>query len=133
MNLKLYAAALAVIAALCICFVCFAGENDAAADLLRSYGYDVSDKPIEQAEIRIPKPLDMVYQGYNEIQKRAGFDLEPYEGKKGMRYTYAVRNYPGGIDGVRANVVVIDGEIVGGDICTVRIDGFMHELKRMAK
>ena len=128
-NLRYYAAAVVLIAAISTCFMVFAGDNDGIVSFLGEYGYEVSQRPIESAEIKIPKPLDMVYKGYNELQKKAGFDLEPYEGKSVMRYTYKIKNYPGDIDGVRANVLVSDGKIIGGDICTVRLDGFMHEIK----
>jgi hypothetical protein len=122
-----YALSVAVIIIIGACFAVFAKEDNYIVSFLNGYGYEVSEKPIERAEIRIPSPLDEVYEGYNKIQKKAGFDLKQYEGKNGIRYTYEVKNYPGNIEGVRANVIVIGGEIVGGDICTLSMDGFMHE------
>lgn len=129
-NLKYYVLAVVMIVILSVCFIVFAdgGGSDINA-FLNSYGYEISNRPIEHSRIIIPKPLDAVFAAYNEIQKKAGFDLTDYEGKEGMRYTYEIKNYPGGIDGVRANVIVAEGKIIGGDICTVRLDGFMHEIK----
>lgn len=124
-----YVIAAALAAVLLACYAVFADEEGEITAFLNSVGYEVSERPIEREEIRIPKPLDLVFESYNRIQKKSGFDLKPYEGREGIRYTYEVKNYPGGIDGVRANVIVIGGEIVGGDICTVRIDGFMHGLR----
>lgn len=129
-NIKFYAVTVILIIVMSAVYIAFADSGSDIVSFLNSCGYEVSDRPIEQSEIRIPKPLDLVFEGYNEIQKKAGFDLKPYEGREGMRYTYEVKNYPGDIDGVRANVIVIGGEIVGGDICTVRLDGFMHELRK---
>lgn len=126
-DLRFYIFAVAIIIIICICFTVFAKEDSYIVKFLENYGYEVSERPIESEKVRIPSPLDEVYKGYNEIQKKAGFDLSKYEGRSGVRYTYEVKNYPGGVEGVRANVLVIGGEIVGGDICTLRLDGFMHE------
>ena len=127
-----YIAAAALAAILIVCYAVFADEEGEIVAFLNSIGYEVSERPIEREEIRIPKPLDLVFENYNKIQKSSGIDLKPYEGREGIRYTYEVKNYPVDIDGVRANVLVIGGEIVGGDICTVRLDGFMHGLREGA-
>lgn len=127
-----YIAAAALAAILIVCYAVFADEEGEIVAFLNSIGYEVSERPIEREEIRIPKPLDLVFENYNKIQKSSGFDLKPYEGREGIRYTYEVKNYPVDIDGVRANVLVIGGEIVGGDICTVSLDGFMHGLREGA-
>ena len=127
-----YIAAAALAAILIVCYAVFADEEGEIVAFLNSIGYEVSERPIEREEIRIPKPLDLVFENYNKIQKSSGFDLKTYEGREGIRYTYEVKNYPVDIDGVRANVLVIGGEIVGGDICTVRLDGFMHGLREGA-
>lgn len=127
-NLLYYLITIAVIAVVAVCFTVFSQEDDYIVSFLEGYGYKVSARPVETVRIAIPSPLDAVYTEYNLLQQRAGFDLREYEGKDGIRYTYEVQNYPGGIDGVRANVLVIDGEIAGGDICTLKIDGFMHEI-----
>ncbi len=127
----MYFTAVLIIAVTTFSFVFFAsGETDTKnIEFLRSYGWEVSGKPIEEAEIIIPDPFDRVYESYNKIQLHAGLDLRPYMGKSGIRYTYIVKNYPidAGED-VRANVICIDGEPVGGDIMTVSINGFMHSL-----
>lgn len=122
-------------AAVCAAFtavIVFAGEvNDAKiAAFLKGYGWEITGGCIETADVIIPEPFDLVYENYNELQKQAGLDLEPYMGKCGVRCTYEVANYPYETgEQVRANVIVIDGECVGGDICTVSLDGFIHSLK----
>ena len=128
-NLIYYVLTVVVIIMTALCFTLFSNDDDYIVDFLGGYGYEVSARPIDVAQITIPVPLNEVYEQYNKIQQKAGFDLRLYEGKKGVRYTYAIKNYPGNEEDVRANVLVIDGEIVGGDICTLKIDGFMHELR----
>ena len=109
-------------------FVVYSGEND-ALEFLSIYGWQVDEKPIESVPIVIPEEFDTIYEDYNRLQKEAGLDLREYRGKKGTRYTYRVLNYPENIENVRANVIVIDGKSVAGDISTVALDGFMHSLK----
>lgn len=126
-----YFAAVMIIIVLSVAFAVFAQDsNDGKnVEFLKSYGWEVSGKSIEQAEVIIPEPFDLVYENYNKLQLEAGLDLRLYMGKHGMRYTYIVENYPQEVgESVRANVIMIDGEPVGGDICTVSINGFMHSL-----
>lgn len=121
-----------VITALTAAGICvFAGESDIdrSIRLLDSYGWEVDEKPVEEAEVNIPAELDEVYKSYNIIQKRAGLDIMPYRGKSGIRYTFIVKNYPVDVgEPVRANVICIEGVPVAGDIMTVSINGFMHSL-----
>lgn len=96
---------------------------------LKSYGWEVKNKPIEVENITLPAEFDAVYTAYNELQIQAGLDLTPHLGKSGTRYTYIVTNYPEDVGKeVRANLLVIDGVPIAGDICTVSLDGFMHSL-----
>lgn len=133
---KMYLIAVITIIFFTVVFVLFASgaENEDNIRFLNECGWTVEDRCIESAEIIIPDPFDRVYESYNEMQLKSGFDLRPYKGKKGTRYTYRVVNYPVKInEEVRANVICIDGKIVGGDICTVSINGFMHGLRDILK
>lgn len=127
----MYFAAVLIIIVTTLAFVLFAsGETDTGnAEFLKGYGWEVEAKAIEQADVIIPNPFDRVYESYNKIQLEAGLDLRPYMGMRGVRYTYIVTNYPKEVgEEVRANVICINGEPVGGDIMTVSIHGFMHSL-----
>lgn len=96
---------------------------------LNGYGWEVQSPYTDKADIIVSSPFDMVYENYNLLQKDAGLDLRPYCGKSGIRYTYVVTNYPIKTDEiVYANVIVIEGKCVAGDIMTVPIDGFIHSL-----
>ncbi|MCX7715531.1 MAG: DUF4830 domain-containing protein [Clostridia bacterium] len=130
-KMLLYAAAVILIAAITAIFVVFAQpSNDKNIEFLKLYNWEVDKDYIEKEEIVLPKEFDDVYKNYNELQKEAGLDLEPYKGKKAVRYTYIVLNYPEAVDEpVRANVLCVDGIPVAGDIMTVSLRGFMHSLK----
>lgn len=95
---------------------------------LSQFGWQVSDEPTEVVEIIIPNEFSAVYENYNEIQQQDGFDLKDYSGKRVKRWTYQVINYPSyeGTDLIYANVLIYEGRVIGGDICNVEIDGFMH-------
>lgn len=99
------------------------------AQYVQRLGWVIDEKPLEKVGVDLPPEFDNVYKEYNKIQKLAGFDLTDYMGKSVMRYTFSVKNFEG-VEGVRANVLVYRGKIIGGDIMTVAIDGFMIPLKK---
>ena len=127
----MYFISVVIIIVTTLMFVLFAsGETDTNNIVfLKGYGWEVRTKSVDKEDIIIPKPFDRVYENYNDIQLKAGLDLRPYMGMKGVRYTYIVENYPKDVgEEVRANVICINNEPVGGDIMTVSIRGFIHSL-----
>ena len=88
----------------------------------------MEEEPLEVKEIIIPAEFDDVYEKYNDIQKEQGFDLTAYCSKRVKKWTYKVTNYPNyeGSDCIRATLLVFDGKVIGGDVCSVELDGFMH-------
>lgn len=106
-----------------------ADDNRRRIDFLRQFGWSVREEPTEVSEVIIPPEFNAVYQAYNELQIEQGFDLTPYGGKRVKRWTYTVTNYPGydeTSDCIHANILVCDGIVIGGDICSVELGGFMH-------
>ena len=105
-------------------------ENSAERSaFLSQYGWKISSEPVEVSEVIIPEDFDAGYSEYASMNKAAGFDLEPYKGMRAKRWTYDVLNYPGlentnGI--VQANLLVFEGRVIGGDICSLEQGGFIH-------
>lgn len=93
---------------------------------LKGYGWEVSPEPCEIEEVAIPTEFNDVYENYNVIQKKQGYDLEPLKGVSVKRYAFDVLNYPDHPENIRANVLIYDGKVVGGDISSLESDGFMH-------
>lgn len=94
-------------------------------NFLKNYGWEVEEEAVEIAEITLPGSFDAVYTKYNELQKGDGLDLEKYKGKTVKRYTYVVKNYD--YNGtVYANMIIYKNRVIGGDICSADINGFMH-------
>ena len=84
-------------------------------------GYeDVSNIPYEVENFTIPENFSEVYIRYNNLLKTAGYDLTPYKGKECKRYTYLIESI-----NARANIIVCDGKIIGGDISGITLDGLM--------
>lgn len=106
-----------------------ADGNTARIEYLKKFGWTVNEEAVEIKEVAVPFEFSDVYKAYNEIQKAQGFDLTAYMGKTCKRYTYVVNNYPGHTDDVRANILMDGEKIIGGDICSIMLNGFMHGFK----
>ena len=102
---------------------------------LAQFGWSVHEEPVSVQEIFIPAQFGDVYNNYNAIQLAQGFDLLPYAGRSVKKWVYAVTNYPGYAQSeayVQATLLVCQGIIIGGDICSVELDGFMHGFDYLA-
>ena len=111
------------------CLAFSSAKNNENIEFLNSYGWEVKDTPIEKVNIKIPEAFDDVYENYNKIQKDAGLDLSPYKGKAAIRYTYEIINYPKNTEAqIRANIILVDNQVVAGDIMTTSGSVFMHFL-----
>ena len=95
-------------------------------NFLKQFGWEVKGEAIESESVTIPAEFDKIFGGYNEIQKRQGLDLSKYKGKQMMRYTYEITNYPNYDGKVMANLLVYRGKVVGGDVCSADVKGFIH-------
>ena len=106
-----------------------AADNKDRIAFLSQFGWEVTEDPIEVSEVIIPDEFDETYEKYNELQKEQNLDLSGYKGKRVKKWTYEIKNYPSqeNSDGIiRANILVFDGVVIGGDVCSIELDGFMH-------
>lgn len=93
--------------------------------IVREMGYDdVSEKPYEVVDFTIPSEFNNVWNNYNNLLKENGYDLSPFKGKRCKRYTYLIPS-----QNARANIIVYDGKIIGGDISGITLDGVMVPIK----
>ncbi len=100
-------------------------DNDGRVRFLEQFGWEVDPEPTEEVTIRIPSEFDRVLTSYNELQKQQGLDLSKYRGKEVTRYTYNVKNYPSYTGAVTANVIVFKNRVIGGDVCSSDVSGFI--------
>ncbi len=104
--------------------------NEDRIAFLAQFGWEVEPEPAEEATVTIPSEFDRVFVSYNELQKRQGLDLSRYKRKEMTRYTYIVKNYPDYDGVVYANLLVYRNRVVGGDICSADVNGFLHGFKK---
>lgn len=90
------------------------------------FGWQIDSEPVEVREVVIPTSFSDVYENYNQIQLSQGFDLAEHKGERAKRWTYRVTNYPNTSDIVYINILVQSGKVIGGDVCSTALDGFMH-------
>ena len=110
---------------------------DDAAGFLSQFGWVVDAGSVESAQVTIPAEFDKIFSGYNEMQKAQGLDLSKYKKKDVTRYTFRVTNYQDAegqpYDGVvYANVLVYRQRVIGGDICSANVSGFIHGFEKPA-
>lgn len=97
------------------------------AEYLNGYGWVVSSQA-DINEVTIPAKFSEVYEQYNDIQKKQGFDLSKYRTNTVKKYTFAVLNYPQESgekrSDVYANILVLGSKIIAADITCPALDGF---------
>lgn len=141
LNMKLnrnrLAAAGFVLLLIALMFVSYgaAAEDDrpngvdlsARLGFLAGFGHYCDGETERSKSVVIPQEFGDVYEQYNALQKLQGYDLARYKGQAATLYTYAVTNYPGGEE-VYAHLLVLNDAVIGGDIASARLDGFMEGL-----
>lgn len=100
-----------------------ASTDEERRNYLEGFGWEVGED-FEQKELTIPESWNEVYNEYNEIQLNQGFNLADYKGKAVTLYTYTITNYEE--DEVLADMLVCDGNLIGGDVCNTSAEnGFI--------
>lgn len=98
-------------------------------EFLSGFDYEVEEEPVKQISITVPEEFNSVYEKYNDIQRAQGLNLKRYAGKSADVYVFRVTNY--GTEGnVYATLIIRNGRIIGGDICSPDGDGFVHGFKK---
>lgn len=108
----------------------FASTEIERINYLESFGWEVERGSSEKMEITIPLNFNKTYEDYNKIQLSQGFDLIEYAGKKVECFIYNITNYPNYSDDIRANLLIYDGKIIGGNIYSIFRPGFSHKLSK---
>lgn len=107
-------------------------SNEDRVAYLEGYGWQVLEEPLATEELLIPEEMDESYDDYLALQTSQGFDLEQYAGKRVKRYTYEITNYPTGESGIQAGLLVYKSTVIGGDVLSAQLGGFIHGLEMPA-
>lgn len=102
-------------------------DNESRVNFINSLGISVREEPVEQKEIIIPQVFNDVYLKYNLMQLSAGYDLSLYKGKTATLFKYATTQENN--DSIFVNLIICNGLIIGGDISSAKINGFILPLK----
>lgn len=94
-----------------------------------SLGWQVAQEDETVEAVALPERFDGACAEYQQLQRSCGFDLTPYAGKTVTRYSYRVTNYPAAVGEVRLDLLVLENQIIGGDVRTAALDGFMSSLE----
>lgn len=95
-------------------------------DCLDGFGWQAEPTPVSAETRTLSTELS---EGYLALQREAGFDLSDDMGQSVTRYSFTITNYPTGEVGILADLLVRDGAVVGGDVRSSALDGFIHSLK----
>lgn len=95
---------------------------------LQSYGWQVKEEPLAVEELLVPEEFGAEYADYLSLQESQGFDLTRCKGKTVKRYTYEITNYPTGETGVQVSILIYKNTVVGADVLSPALDGFIHGL-----
>lgn len=101
------------------------------AAFFSQFGWEISEEPSEVKEVIIPTEFDDVYTKYNELQKKQGLDLTEYKGARVKMWSYEIKNYPEYENSdtvIKGNLLIFEGVVIGCDISSTELDGFMTEL-----
>lgn len=105
------------------------GTTEGRVSYLSELGWEVDPESEEIEIIILPREFGDVMTEYNRMQIAQGFDLSHYAGLECTRYTYRVMKYPTGDGSVLAQIFVCGTRVIGGDIHSTTMDGFMHGIK----
>lgn len=100
---------------------------------IKNLGYTVTNNEPNTKSVNIPEKFYDVYQNYNLLQQKAGYDLSLYKGCEVVIYTYNI-NPPVKYTGEWAiNLIVYNNRIIGGDVSASAFGGHMLPLKKQSE
>jgi hypothetical protein len=97
---------------------------------IEGFGLKVDKNSEKEESFVMPESFDRVILGYNELQKEQGLNLTKYKNKEVTRYTFTVTNYEGYDGTVYANVLVYRNRVIGGDVCSADVTGFVQGFEK---
>lgn len=128
----------------CITFICYqvyavsntddnAKTNADRLIFIKTLGYTVIEQEPTVKTVNIPETFYDVYKNYNSLQNLAGYDLSLFKGCEVTLYTYKIKPPPNYTDECVVNLIVYKNRIIGGDVSSVSLGGFMLPLKNQSE
>lgn len=98
-------------------------------EFLCQFGLEATPDEATEVEVTIPSEFDKVFAAYNELQREQGFDLSKYRKKTVTRYTYTLKNFENEEGTVYVNLIIYRNRVIGADICSADVSGFICGLE----
>lgn len=112
---------------------CDAATNAERITYIQKAGYSVLSNQPETKLVTIPETFSDVYNNYNNIQLISGYDLSLYKGCAVTVYTYSIEA-PNGYSGeCVCNIMVYNDRVIGGDVSSAALGGFMLPIKNKSE
>ncbi|MGN1340134.1 MAG: DUF4830 domain-containing protein [Oscillospiraceae bacterium] len=102
--------------------------NQQRLEYIQSFGWNTGITHSDVKEVRIPVNFDEVYEEYNDLQKKQGFDLRSYRAHSVKKYTYEISKSDDDPVQLYAELLVENGEIIGADITSGRAGDLLTAL-----
>ena len=108
-----------------------AKNNSDRVDFIKSLGCVLLSNQPDTKTVTIPEVFYDVYNNYNDMQKSAGYDLSLYKGCQVIIYTYQINPVQNSAGESVVNLMVYNNNIIGGDISSTALGGYMLPLKQV--
>ena len=102
---------------------------DDVCAFLADLGWETESADVQTENSTLPEQFDDVFTEYNSLQLQQGCDLSKYLGKEITVYTVPIKNYGDSSQNVYATIIIHKNKVIGGDIHSAEMNGFMHTLQ----
>ena len=96
---------------------------------LAALGFRADPASEELRGVSVPARFDAILEDYNALQLSQGWDLRAAAGKTCLCCSYDLVAYPDWDGRVIAVLYLFRGRVIGGDVHTAAVDGFMRPLR----
>ncbi len=104
-------------------------NNSERIVFIKNAGYTLLSGEPETKFVKIPETFSDVYNNYNEIQRLAGYDLSDFKGCEVVIYTYEIETPQDYSGECVFNMIVYNDRVIGGDVSSRTLGGFMLPIK----
>ena len=101
--------------------------------VLERLGWQVDPASEELRVVRLPAQFDALLEDYNALQLAQGWDLGAAAGKSCLCCSYDLVGFPDWDGRVIATLYLYRGRVIGGDLHTAAVGGFMRPLRPTAR
>ena len=99
-----------------------------AQNKLTNHGYTADPNYYEVKNIVVPNDFDIILDGYNDMIKQNGYDLNEQKGREAVKVVLKLTDYPNSSGDVFSSFLIVDNIVVAADLYSGGEDGFLINL-----